>query len=175
MGQRRSPLDVVELELLAARGWRGTETEPLGAWLLRAGGAGFTSRAHSALAVGDPGRPLPDAVAAVADWYRARGLRPCVQLPGRQARPADTAFAAAGWERDEDTLVLTVELADDAPGPLATVHLAPAPTRSGWPPAASTAPRCRPVPAPCSAAPTGWPSPRCAAATVPWSPWPAAC
>ncbi len=127
MGQRRSPLDVVELELLAARGWRGTETEPLGEWLLRAGGSGFTSRAHSALAVGDPGRPLPDAVAAVADWYRARGLRPCVQLPGRQARPADAAFAAAGWERDEDSLLLTVELDDEEPGPRATVQLDPAP------------------------------------------------
>ncbi|MCO7219321.1 GNAT family N-acetyltransferase [Klenkia sp. PcliD-1-E] len=125
MGQRRSPLDVVELELLAARGWRGGEVQQLGAWLLRAGGAGYSSRAHSALAVGDPGVPLPDAVAAVGDWYRDRGLRPCVQLPGRQARPADAAFAAAGWERDEDTLVLTTEL--DPIGPPPRVELAPVP------------------------------------------------
>jgi len=125
VGQRRSPLDVVELELLAARGWRGSEVEHLGGWLLRAGGSGFSSRAHSALAVGDPGVPLPDAVDAVGAFYRDRGLRPCVQLPGRQARPADAAFAAAGWERDEDTLVLTVELE-----PLAApagVALAPVP------------------------------------------------
>ncbi|SDN55107.1 Acetyltransferase (GNAT) family protein [Klenkia soli] len=121
MGQRRSPLDVAELELLAARGWQGSETQPLGRWLLRAGGGGFTSRAHSALAVGDPGIPLAEAVDVVADWYAERGLRPCVQLPGRQARAADTAFAAAGWERDEDTLVLTVELDDEEPGPRATV------------------------------------------------------
>ncbi|WP_091056829.1 GNAT family N-acetyltransferase [Klenkia brasiliensis] len=127
MGQRRSPLDVVELELLAARGWRGTEAQPLGQWLLRAGGAGFTGRAHSALVVGDPGLPLPDAVAAVEEFYRARGLRPCAQLPGRQARAADAAFAAAGWERDEDTLVLTVELDDGGPGPRADVQLAPVP------------------------------------------------
>ena len=59
MGQRRSPLDVAGLELLAARGWRGTEEARLGDWLLRAGG-GFTGRANSALALGDPGRPLPE-------------------------------------------------------------------------------------------------------------------
>ncbi|SNS29544.1 Acetyltransferase (GNAT) family protein [Geodermatophilus pulveris] len=109
MGQRRSPLDVTDLERLAARGWRGTEEGRLGDWLLRAGG-GFTGRANSALVVGDPGRPLPDAVEAVARWYRDRGLRPAAMLPGRQARAAGAALAAAGWERDEDVLVLTAPL-----------------------------------------------------------------
>ena len=109
MGQSRSPLDVAGLELLAARGWRGTEEGRLGEWLLRAGG-GFTGRANSALVVGDPGLPLPGAVDAVTRWYADRGLRPCAMLPGRQARPADAAFAADGWERDEDVLVLTAPL-----------------------------------------------------------------
>ncbi|MGY1680871.1 GNAT family N-acetyltransferase [Geodermatophilus sp. SYSU D01176] len=106
MGQRRSPLDVAGLELLAARGWRGTEEGALGDWLLRAGG-GFTGRANSALVVGDAGRPLPEAVDGVTSWYADRDLRPCAVLPGRQARDADAALAAAGWERDEDVLVLT--------------------------------------------------------------------
>jgi GNAT superfamily N-acetyltransferase len=118
MGQSRSPLDVADLEYLAARGWRGTEEADLGDWLLRAGG-GFSGRANSALVVGDPGLPLPDAVAAVDAWYRDRGLRPCIQLPGRQARGADAVFAEAGWERDEDVLVLTAPLTvapdDDVP------------------------------------------------------------
>lgn len=127
MGQRRSPLDVVELELLAARGWRGTEAEQLGEWVLRAGGGGYSGRAHSALAVGDPGLPLPAAVAEVDAWYRARGLRPRVQLPGRQARPADAAFAAAGWDRDGDTLVLTVELDEQRPAAAPVVLLDPLP------------------------------------------------
>ncbi|MDP9429283.1 MAG: GNAT family N-acetyltransferase [Actinomycetota bacterium] len=125
MGQRRSPLDVEGLELLAARGWRGTEEGSLGGWLLRAGG-GFTGRANSALVVGDPGLPLPEAVDAVQRWYADRGLRPCAMLPGRQSRPADAAFAAAGWERDEDVLVLTAPLtpaaADGVP-----VHFSPEP------------------------------------------------
>src|SRR3712207_1843347 len=95
VGQSRSPLDVAGLELLATRGWRGGDEAPLGDWLLRAGG-GFTGRANSALVVGDPGMPLPDAVDAVPRWYTDRDLRPCAMLPGRQSRAADAAFAAAG-------------------------------------------------------------------------------
>ena len=114
MGQRRSPLGVVELEEVAARGWPGLEQDRLGSWLLRAGD-GFTGRANSALVVGDPGMPLPEAVAAVAAWFDERGLQPCAQLPGVQSRPADAAFAAAGWARDADTLVLTAPLAASAP------------------------------------------------------------
>jgi N-acetylglutamate synthase len=125
MGQSRSPLDVADLERLAARGWRGSEEADLGEWLLRAAG-GFTGRANSALVVGDPGVPLPDAVEAVTAWYAARGLRPIAQLPGRQARPADGAFAEAGWERDDDVLVLTAPL-DPAPPDGVLVDLSPTP------------------------------------------------
>jgi N-acetylglutamate synthase len=125
MGQSRSPVDVAELEYLAARGWRGTEEADLGDWLLRAGG-GFTGRANSALVVGDPGLPLPDAVDAVDRWYRDRDLRPCAMLPGRQARAADAAFADAGWERDEDVLVLTAPLTVPADDGVA-VDLSPEP------------------------------------------------
>ncbi|TFV63039.1 GNAT family N-acetyltransferase [Geodermatophilus sp. DF01-2] len=125
MGQSRSPLDVADLERLAARGWRGAEEKHLGDWLLRAGG-GFTGRANSALVVGDPGLPLPDAVDAVARWYADRGLRPCAMLPGRQSRAADAACAAAGWERPEDVLVLTAPLSASPDGP-APVGLSPEP------------------------------------------------
>ena len=129
MGQSRSPLGVTDLERLAARGWRGSEEEPLGGWLLRAGG-GFTGRANTALVTGDPGRPLPEAVGAVAAWYRARGLRPGVALPGVQARRADAACAGAGWTRDEDVLVLTAPLVPGAE-PGVPVELSPTPD-DGW-------------------------------------------
>ncbi len=129
MGQSRSPLGVADLERLAARGWRGSEEEPLGGWLLRAGG-GFTGRANTALVTGDPGRPLPEAVGAVAAWYRARGLRPGAALPGVQARRADAAFAGAGWTRDEDVLVLTAPLVA-GPEPGVPVELSPVPD-DGW-------------------------------------------
>ena len=125
MGQSRSPLGVVDLELVAAQGWRGLEEDRLGDWHLRAGG-GFTGRANSALVVGDPGVPLPAAVAAVSDWYRERDLRPLAMLPGVQARPADAAFAADGWQRGEDVLVLTAPVDADA-APDVEVELAEAP------------------------------------------------
>jgi ribosomal protein S18 acetylase RimI-like enzyme len=71
---------ITELERMAAAHWRGTEEERLGDWLLRAA-EGFTGRANSVLPLGDPGRPLDEALAAVTDWYRARGLPPMIVVP----------------------------------------------------------------------------------------------
>jgi ribosomal protein S18 acetylase RimI-like enzyme len=115
----------VALERLAARTWRGLEEQPYGDWLLRAGG-GFTGRANSVLVLGDPPRPLPDAVAEVACWYAQRGLQPRAQVPAPGAEAADAAFDAAGWERSEDNVVLVAPLAGWGP-PSAPVDLAPAP------------------------------------------------
>jgi len=71
---------IFDLERIAAAHWRGTEEERLGDWLLRAA-AGFTGRANSALALGDPGLPLDEALAVVTGWYRDRGLPPMIALP----------------------------------------------------------------------------------------------
>lgn len=99
-----------ELQRVAARGWRAVEEAPLGDWLLRAGG-GVTGRANSALAAGDPGRPLADAVAAVADWYDARGLRPQIQLAeGVAPDGLAAALAGRGWTSSPATNVMTAEL-----------------------------------------------------------------
>jgi ribosomal protein S18 acetylase RimI-like enzyme len=116
-----SPDDVAALELLAAGTWRGLEEEALGNWLLRAAG-GFTGRANSALVVGRPPGPLADGVDAVTAWYDARGLRPRAQIPLPGGEDADAAFAAAGWSRDEDVLVLTAPLR--RPRPAVPVDLA---------------------------------------------------
>lgn len=114
-----------DLERLAARTWRGLEEEPFGDWLLRASG-GFTGRANSALVVGEPPQPLPDAIAGVARWYEQRELRPMAQVPLPGAERADAAFAAAGWETVEDVLVLTARL-DGWAAPDVDVDLATAP------------------------------------------------
>jgi ribosomal protein S18 acetylase RimI-like enzyme len=71
---------VAEVQQVAALGWRALETARLGDWLLRASD-GFTGRANSALAIGDPGRPVPDAVTAVEAWYAERALPPRFQVP----------------------------------------------------------------------------------------------
>ena len=70
---------IEDLERAAARHWQAPDTHPLGGWLLRAA-AGFTGRANSALPLGDPGLPLAEAVTAVGEWYRRRGLPPTIVL-----------------------------------------------------------------------------------------------
>ena len=73
-------MDIEDLERAAALHWQAPETELLGEWRLRAA-AGFTGRANSALPLGDPGVPLPEAAAAVTDWYRRRRLPPMIAVP----------------------------------------------------------------------------------------------
>jgi N-acetylglutamate synthase len=119
------PTRVEALERVAARTWRGLEEEPYGDWLLRAGG-GFTGRANSVLVVGEPPEPLDRAVATVTRWYERRGLRPRAYVPSPGGEQADAAFAATGWTRLEDNLVLTAPLGGWA-APHVAVDLAPAP------------------------------------------------
>lgn len=89
-----------DFELLTAATWRAPQQEQLGAWLLRAAG-GFTGRANSALAAGDPGRPLAEAVEEVRRWYAARGLPAMIAVPYPAGRPGeallDRLLARQGW------------------------------------------------------------------------------
>ncbi len=68
-----------EAELRANATWPALETEPLGEWVLRAS-EGYSARANSALAVGDPGVEIDTAVGAVVDFYRGRGLPTWAQV-----------------------------------------------------------------------------------------------
>ena len=87
-------IDADSLARIAAEGWPALETESLGAWLLRAS-SGFTRRANSVLAVGDPGMPLDDALARIRTWYGARSLPVYVQLFPDSA--LDGELAQRGW------------------------------------------------------------------------------
>lgn len=124
-GNRR----IAALERVAARGWPAPDTEPLGEWILRAA-EGWTNRANSALAVGDPGRPLAEAVDAVVVWYAERGLTPRVTTPLPLAAAVADALAAAGWTAQPTTLVQTAPLRaiPAAPPGAVEVHLATAPS-----------------------------------------------
>lgn len=99
------------LEAIAADGWRALEVEALGGWTLRAAG-GFTARANSALALGDPDRPLGDALTAVERWYGERSLPPRVQLVegGSPAGLADL-LRERDWRAGEPDEVMTAEIA----------------------------------------------------------------
>ncbi|MEU1268074.1 GNAT family N-acetyltransferase [Streptomyces sp. NPDC005799] len=77
--RRRGPAaSYEELAHVASRAWRPVESERLGGWELRAAG-GFTRRANSVLALGDPGIPLDEALDVVRRWYGDRGLPAYVQ------------------------------------------------------------------------------------------------
>ncbi|MBB1500262.1 GNAT family N-acetyltransferase [Propioniciclava sp. MC1683] len=116
------------LERLLARTWPGLEQDHLGEWLLRAG-HGWTGRANSALAVGDPGLSREEALDRVAAWYAARGLPPRVHVPlplsGSDAAGEAllAACAALGWAAGPWTWVMTRDVGAgpaDRPGPAAS-------------------------------------------------------
>jgi GNAT superfamily N-acetyltransferase len=129
------PADIAEVEAAAARGWRAPDEARLGGWLLRAAG-GFTGRANSALAVGDPGLPLAGALTRVCDWYAARGLPPMIAIPHPLGRPGDSHvdrfLDRRGWGiRSGPAVVMTAATADVAcGGPAADAELRPGPDQA---------------------------------------------
>ncbi|KIZ14259.1 GNAT family N-acetyltransferase [Streptomyces natalensis] len=120
--RRRGPAaDTRELQEVAARGWPALETERLGDWTLRASG-GFTRRANSVVALGDPGLPLDTALERIRQWYGERGLPALITVPTGRADAADAladALAERGWAAEAETVVRTgalAPLADTSPG-----------------------------------------------------------
>jgi ribosomal protein S18 acetylase RimI-like enzyme len=104
-------LSADELEVRAAGTWRAPAGGRIGDWLLRAA-EGFTGRANSVLAVGDPGVPLAAALEQARAWYAARGLPPMIAVPfpvsGPQGSGLDTALGARGWTlRGGPAIVMT--------------------------------------------------------------------
>ena len=91
-----------DMQRICWAGWPARDVERLGDWALRAHG-GITGRANSAMAVGDPGLPLPEALRRTAQWYDDRGLAPLLQLP--LADPANAEMADEGWSRLHVTIV----------------------------------------------------------------------
>lgn len=103
--------EIVALERLADAAWPAPVHERLGEWYLRAAG-GWTTRANSALSLGDPGCPLSDAATACREWYEARGLPPKVIVPLPVRRDVAEAFTRLGWHPLPTVLVQTARLTD---------------------------------------------------------------
>ncbi|MFJ3648922.1 GNAT family N-acetyltransferase [Streptomyces murinus] len=101
--RRRGPAaGYEELARVTSRGWRPVESERLGEWELRAAG-GYTRRANSVLPLGDPGRPLDAALAAVRRWYGERGLPAYVQTATGAEGTQEllgTELERRGWVRE---------------------------------------------------------------------------
>ena len=111
-----------DLEWAALPGWVAL-SEPLGEWTLRAGG-GFTGRANSALAVGDPGVALAEAAERVIAYALDHRIAPWAQvIVGSEA---EAGLVDLGWRPTyvvTDVLVcrLTTLLGDDLPDPRVAV------------------------------------------------------
>jgi N-acetylglutamate synthase len=92
----RNP-DIRRLEHAAAMAWPGVEQHWLDGWLCRAGG-GSTYRANSAVPLGVSAKL--DAVPAIVEWYRRRGLTPKLAVPDRLVR------LPSGVAGERETLVM---------------------------------------------------------------------
>ncbi|MFD3661690.1 GNAT family N-acetyltransferase [Streptomyces sp. NPDC058659] len=101
--RRRGPSATFpELARATARAWQPVESEQLGEWTLRAAD-GFTRRANSALPLGDPGLPVPEALTFVREWYAARKLPAYVQTATGAEGTQELLSAALdrhGWRRE---------------------------------------------------------------------------
>jgi N-acetylglutamate synthase len=115
------------LELAAAHGWPAAESARLGDWWLRATD-GWTMRGNSALPIGEPDRPLGEAIDAVATWYSERDLPPAIVIPLPLRARLDAELERRGWEQRPASLVMIASLASlDPPHLDAEVHLDPSP------------------------------------------------
>lgn len=85
---------VARLERLCADAWPPVHRRDLGAWRLRAAG-GFTNRANSALAAGDPGVGVPEALDAVRAFSAEHAIPPMVATP--QGSPWSRRIQQLGW------------------------------------------------------------------------------
>jgi ribosomal protein S18 acetylase RimI-like enzyme len=128
-------IDALELERIAALGWRGLRTEQRGGWLLRSGG-GWTGRANSVLPLGDPDTELDTALAQVRRWYAELGQPALIQVPLPARTDLRDALLARGWADAWGALVMTADAADvlaqlPARSDLPPVEVADAPT-AAW-------------------------------------------
>ncbi|WP_224389354.1 N-acetyltransferase [Pseudonocardia sp. ICBG1293] len=115
--RRASRAAVDRLERVRAAAWPAPVVEELGGWLLRAAG-GWTRRANSALALGDPGMPVERALERVRGFAGRHGIAPAVQAP--VDAPWSNRVAEAGWVRDASPgtcTVLVTGAASDGPAP----------------------------------------------------------
>ncbi|MEW1545101.1 GNAT family N-acetyltransferase [Streptomyces tsukubensis] len=137
--RRRGPAaDFAELTRVASRAWRPVESERLGEWELRAA-SGFTRRANSALALGDPGMPLDEALDRVRSWYAERSLPAYVQAATGAAGTQEALCAALeerGWTREVSADVRIGALAPvadlDADRDLVTLSRSAGGPGGGW-------------------------------------------
>jgi len=120
------------LEHACADAWPAVTEDTIGQWRLRAAG-GFTGRANSALAAGDPGVPIRRALGQVRRFADAHRIPPVVQAV--HGSTTEAALEAAGWRphvehpAGHDVVVLTGAV---APGASPDARVLDHPTAGWW-------------------------------------------
>ncbi|OZM75106.1 GNAT family N-acetyltransferase [Amycolatopsis antarctica] len=125
------------LEHACADVWPAVTENTIGEWRLRAAG-GFTGRANSALAAGDPGRPIGQALTEVRRFAAEHGIPPKLQVV--LDSPVEAGLRAWGWVPDtghphgHDVAVLTGPVGGRAGGQDvgADVRVPDEPTAGWW-------------------------------------------
>jgi GNAT superfamily N-acetyltransferase len=98
-----------ELQRIALPGWLAF-SEPLGEWTLRSGG-GFTGRANSSLAIGDPGMDTKAAAERIIDFATRHGIVPLAQVVADSE--VEQQLRSLGWTQSYvSTDVLVLRLGD---------------------------------------------------------------
>ncbi|MGQ0575703.1 MAG: putative acetyltransferase, partial [Pseudonocardia sp.] len=105
--RRASWAAVARLANLCADARPAPVDEPLGAWRLRAGGAG---RAGGALVLGDPGMPVEAALDALRAFAARHATAPRVQVPA--GSPWERAVVRHGWVADQTCPEVAVLVGD---------------------------------------------------------------
>lgn len=107
--RRPTAAPVDQLARIIARGWPASERTHVAGWEVRASG-GFTKRANSAAALGEPEGDLAAALDAVVDFYSARELRPLLQVVSDSS--LEGRVRDQGWRPVDggDSLVLVAQL-----------------------------------------------------------------
>ena len=120
---RRRRVSATQLQHIAAGTWPPLRHDRLGDWLLGSSD-GWTRRANSVIAAGDPGLPLAAAIDTVVAWYARHEQPPRAQLvlpdpdspatvddPAlRRAVELDAALADRGWPAEAPTQLLTAPI-----------------------------------------------------------------
>jgi ribosomal protein S18 acetylase RimI-like enzyme len=128
--------DILALERISARAWPPARAGAIGDWALNATN-GFSGRVNACWPLGDPGLPLPDAIAAVEAWYAHENL-PCRFKIVAPAAPAGLVarLEVSGYQPRTETVMmigpaggpgdLHVRIADQVDAPFAAVFAASA-------------------------------------------------
>ena len=100
-------ISAVDLQRHTLPGWMAWH-EPLGEWTLRAAG-GFTGRANSCHAVGDPGVPIQQAAERIITFAAAHLITPMAQVI--EGSPEEQALRDLGWIERSTSLQWSSSLA----------------------------------------------------------------